>query len=936
MATRTMTQIPSIVSGYVLDPGEDWLGIVVPEESENLCTNPSFEKDATGWTDDGAGVTIARSLDEQYRGACSLEITPVVGVDSGAYFASITTVTGNNYTLGIDFLGKEGETYQLFVADGAGAAVSGVTEFIASGYWERKFVTYEETAGAARRLYVRYPNAVYATPYYIDGVQFEEKAYPTTYLDGSMTGFVIGETAYYWTGTPHASTSIRIAYTRSGGREIPLSAYGLLLTEIKGLGMTTYSQQELPLSQGGSFYEDSLPEDRDFVLTCTLSEENLRAIQAKRGALIAAVSPKLVPNAQPLLMKYHKYGDGEYRESEVIDIPCVYIDGLQGNITNWNQDNVAITFRAHTPYVTSEGTKAEYVAIEDLSGVILSRIARFSSEVGYPVGVGCDNTVWALAVGIDGRIYLGGEFHNAGGVACSHIAVYNPFDGTFSQVGAGLNAEVYCIDVAPDGMVYIGGNFTAVSGGGIAAYRVIKWNPITSTYSALGDGVNLSVYCVKYGSNGNLYIGGNFTTSHDTLVTFNYIAIVNPITLVWSTLGTGMNAYVRTIEQSLTTGTMYVGGNFTTGNGVAVARAAIWNGTTFSQIGSGLNFVVYSFKVGSDGYLYAGGDFTASGAVTLRYIAKWKLSTGWVPVGAVPSFYSSPRVVAFDNNGILYVGGHKTLGMSSGAYAIAKFVNGIWYSVGDGLDNYVYAITFTSQNDLYAGGVFILTGKEVSAEQSISVNSTKRNYPKIVIPGPCSISAIANNSIDKTISCNNPLIPASEDAILTTEPDNFSFERSSGFDLTNTIQEGSNLDLYLTGGLNNIVISLGNVYEKLNDNGPGGIPRLSHFNYVTGLTLVNTNNWMVYVDIVFDGVDYHVNIYKNIAKAAGDLVAHTADYTQIGAQALIADNASGIGGYIEIAYVGGTDTDITVEFNNHEDITVEWKEHYESIDEAVL
>jgi hypothetical protein len=90
--------------------------------------------------------------------------------------------------------------------------------------------------------------------------------------------------------------------------------------------------------------------------------------------------------------------------------------------------------------------------------------------------------------------------------------------------------------------------------------------------------------------------------------------------------------------------------------------------------------------------------------------------------------------------------------------------------------------------------------------------------------------------------------------------------------------------------------------------------QLSGWANFTGMKLaVNTDNaGKVWVNIVDDGAGYfHVDIYKDTAKGAGNLVAHTATYNSTGAKALVADNTSGVGGTITIDAVTAADTDIT-------------------------
>jgi len=73
-----------------------------------------------------------------------------------------------------------------------------------SGEWERLEVTGTLAAGnTTARIQIRDDRAAAWDDIYIDGVQVEEKAYATSYCDGTLG------TGYAWTGAAHGSTSTR-------------------------------------------------------------------------------------------------------------------------------------------------------------------------------------------------------------------------------------------------------------------------------------------------------------------------------------------------------------------------------------------------------------------------------------------------------------------------------------------------------------------------------------------------------------------------------------------------------------------------------------------------------------------------------------------------------------------------------------------------------
>lgn len=65
---------------------------------ENLCTNPSFDSNTTGWIANGAGTAISRITTDGYVGSTCLKVTKAAVSNSGAYFNAAVT-PNRTYTL---------------------------------------------------------------------------------------------------------------------------------------------------------------------------------------------------------------------------------------------------------------------------------------------------------------------------------------------------------------------------------------------------------------------------------------------------------------------------------------------------------------------------------------------------------------------------------------------------------------------------------------------------------------------------------------------------------------------------------------------------------------------------------------------------------------------------------------------------------------------
>jgi len=190
----------------------------------------------------------------------------------------------------------------------------------------------------------------------------------------------------------------------------------------------------------------------------------------------------------------------------------------------------------------------------------------------------------------------------------------------------------------------------------------------------------------------------------------SYIAKWNGTT--WSALGSGANYIVYALAYDSTNRVLYAGGNFGIPSVTGTNYIAKWNGTIWSALGSGANNNVNALAYDSkNNVLYAGGYFTSMSSVAgTSYIAKWN-GTTWSALVSGANTNGIVRTLAYDSiNNVLYAGGDFT-SMSSvaGTSYIAKWDGTTWSALGSGAnsDGYVYALAYGStQKVLYAGGLF--------------------------------------------------------------------------------------------------------------------------------------------------------------------------------------------------------------------------------------
>ena len=366
-------------------------------------------------------------------------------------------------------------------------------------------------------------------------------------------------------------------------------------------------------------------------------------------------------------------------------------------------------------------------------GQTVSNIARWDGASWSPLGSGVNSRVDALEVFDDGSgpaLYAGGVFTQAGGNPASRIARWD--GASWSPLGSGVNSRVDALEVFDDGSgpaLYAGGWFTQA--GGQAAMNIARWDGASWSPlgSGLGSGMSDWVYALTVfddGSGPALYAGGRFNTAGGQ--TAWSIARWNGST--WSQLGSGFGGSALTAVQALAVfndgsgPALYAGGIFTTAGGSPANRIARWDGASWSPLGTGMDDWVYALTVFDDGSgpaLYAGGSFRTAGGQAANHVARWK-GSAWSRLGSGVSSSVLDLTVFDDGSGpALYVGGGFTQVGESPANRIARWDGASWSPLGTGLsgDSFPAVSALTVFDDgsgpaLYAGGRFTQAGGQAA------------------------------------------------------------------------------------------------------------------------------------------------------------------------------------------------------------------------------
>jgi hypothetical protein len=315
-------------------------------------------------------------------------------------------------------------------------------------------------------------------------------------------------------------------------------------------------------------------------------------------------------------------------------------------------------------------------------------------------------------------VYVGGVFTKAGGVSAPGLAKWNGSD--WSNIGfAGV-----ALAFASDGTnLFVGGAFTNAGGvlsTNIARYDGTNWHSMGGALGYYNSSLGSFVYVLEL-HNGLLYAGGTFTNAGNVAAT--NIAVWNGTS--WSSLGTGpangVNGEVMAL--AFQGDDLYVGGSFGVAGGASAFGIAKWSSGSWSALGAGCRGGVNCIGIlGSD--IYVGGGFTNVGGVNARSFAKWD-GLGWTTWPLTDGVFQYPlndtanRMVVKD--GFLYIGGNFNTAGDVIANHVVRYDGANYYALGEkpanGFTTPAINVSCIGQADdgIYVGGLFTVAGKTLAA-----------------------------------------------------------------------------------------------------------------------------------------------------------------------------------------------------------------------------
>jgi uncharacterized delta-60 repeat protein len=334
-----------------------------------------------------------------------------------------------------------------------------------------------------------------------------------------------------------------------------------------------------------------------------------------------------------------------------------------------------------------------------------------------------NDSVNAIAIQSDGKILVGGDFTSYQDIARGRFVRLNTngsYDDTFN-LGSGFNDSVNAIAIQPDGNILVGGNFTSYQDVDRGRFVRLEASGSYDNTFNLGSGFNDSVNAIAIQSDGKILVGGNFTSYQDVdRSRFARLQTNGTVDNAAFAFNSGVNAIA--IQPN---GQILVGGDFTNYSNTGRNRFVSLNPSLFAfniefYLGDGFNSSVNAIAIQPDGKILVGGNFTSYQDVDRGrfvrisaggfYDSTFNLGTG---------FNDSVNAIAIQPDNKILVGGDFTSYQDTPRNRFVRLdASGFYdstFNLGTGFNSSVDAIAIQPDLQILAGGDFTsYQGSDVS------------------------------------------------------------------------------------------------------------------------------------------------------------------------------------------------------------------------------
>jgi hypothetical protein len=323
-------------------------------------------------------------------------------------------------------------------------------------------------------------------------------------------------------------------------------------------------------------------------------------------------------------------------------------------------------------------------------------LARWDGEAWHPAGGLGTGTVRTIVTHGE-SLFVGGSFNwTIGEQQVSKFALLDR--AGWKDMGMRSSGEAVHAIAAYGDYVFVGGEFKYAGG---AWSENISYTDGEEWYQVEGgNGLDDIVRALTTYSN-RLVAAGRFVWSGRERL--RGIAAWDGTN--WSHLGEGLlredpDRRAEALAVTVFDDCLVVGGGFEIAGGIEAENIALWDGSSWSEMGGGVNGNVHALAAYGD-CLVAGGEFTAAGYTDAIHVALWN-GTTWAPLGGGLAGTVYALCVCRDT---LYAGAGEG-DISEGGWGRLHYWSGSqWIQVGPKLDSWVMALE-VYEDMLIVGGAF--------------------------------------------------------------------------------------------------------------------------------------------------------------------------------------------------------------------------------------
>ena len=399
-----------------------------------------------------------------------------------------------------------------------------------------------------------------------------------------------------------------------------------------------------------------------------------------------------------------------------------------------------------------------------ISGITYNHIAQHVPGGWQELGSAFNGSVNAICVnGPD--VYFGGGFTRVAGYKANYFVRWNMLSGNWTVFDS-LNSSVSAIVFDSLGNLFIAGSFTDASGDPNAD-RIARWDNPSQNWVALGTGIPIGNVYSLVSKGSSVYAGGWFSDAGG-IANADFVAKWNGTT--WSAMGpTPLGTYISDMYQY--NGKVYVCGFFMDACGVAGTNSlAAWNTSTnqWESVGGGMD-MGYARDVYADSTgVYVAGDASLKTSPQIDYVAKYDGST-WTQIGSGIDDFVEGITKRGDD---LYITGQFFSAGSGSANMVAHYDGVNWRNMGSGITQRAMAMVVDDSVIYIGGGFHYAGGKTIeyaSRYQVLPYITTQSNSQSVCAGSsvPLSVTAHGTATLQYQWYYNGTAIPGATSSTYT-------------------------------------------------------------------------------------------------------------------------------------------------------------------------